>query len=73
MWSNKANTESAGLIPGRKTIGPLLLMFATTTFVVLCWMTQEKFHGSLSNLFSYIIENGFIATLKDGVYGVGDD
>ena len=69
MWSNKANADSVGMLPGRKTFGPLFLMVATTTFVVLFWFTQEHFNGSLMEMLNYILENGIVNTLKHGVYG----
>lgn len=69
MWSNKANTESIGILPGRASIGPIILMFWTTTFIVLCWFTQEHFNGSLGDMLNYILDNGFITTLKQGIYG----
>ena len=60
MWSNKANADSVGMLPGRKTFGPLFLMVATTTFVVLFWFTQEHFNGSLMEMLNYILENGIV-------------
>lgn len=47
----------------RNTIGPLLLMIASPTFVMLMWYTNTYLAGSTSRLFAEFSEQGFLQTI----------
>ena len=49
MWSNKTNAVSHGLFPSwiRKSIGPLLLVVATTVGVMCIWYIITQTSGSV--------------------------
>lgn len=51
MWSNKKG-ESRGLLPGRTTLGPLLLMTATPVVAVLLTHLFVAHRGSLQSMLS---------------------
>lgn len=51
MWGNNKG-ESVGLLPGRRVIGPLLLMGVCTPFVLLVVHTFTAFDGSLVAMLS---------------------
>lgn len=46
MWSNKS-TDSVGLLPGRRTLGPLFLIACAPPFVMFLWCTLTQLDGSV--------------------------
>eukprot|EP00759_Apiculatamorpha_spiralis_P030535 PhF_6_TR32179/c0_g1_i1/m.47764/K00213/DHCR7; 7-dehydrocholesterol reductase len=47
MWASKNRQESQGLVPGRKTIGPLFLMTACPLAVLGLATLNQKYQGNL--------------------------
>ena len=64
MWGNNTGV-SQGMLPGRKTWGPLFLILAPPVFVHLVWYTNYHLDGSFYALFETIIKNGFFDTLQN--------
>lgn len=62
MWSNSAG-KSIGLVPGRNTIGPLLLITLAPTFVILTFQTLTEFDGSLKLLWQEMKLKGILTAL----------
>eukprot|EP01027_Heterolobosea_sp_BB2_P011046 GEZU01016114.1.p1 GENE.GEZU01016114.1~~GEZU01016114.1.p1 ORF type:complete len:439 (+),score=132.76 GEZU01016114.1:174-1490(+) len=59
MWSTNAKT-SKGLLPGRQTWGPLVLMVICPALVFFFYHTNVYLDGSYAKGARFIVENGFI-------------
>ena len=66
MWGNKSGSESAGLLPGRATIGPILLMMITPFIALLLIETNLTHGGDFLKMGAALIADP-VATLL-GVY-----
>ena len=49
MWTNQAG-KSKGLLPGRESLGPLLLMGTTPVFIFILWHTLKNLDGDVLEL-----------------------
>jgi hypothetical protein len=49
MWQAKGG-KSIGLLPGRETYGPLLLMAITPVFMIVMWHTMKNLNGDVTIL-----------------------
>lgn len=49
MWKNQGG-KSVGLLPGRESLGPLLLMATTPVFIFILWYTMYELDGDLGEL-----------------------
>jgi 7-dehydrocholesterol reductase len=65
MWGNKAGAQSKGLLPGRATIGPLLLLTLCPLFTLTIYHNLTKQNGSITNLVKLFIDKGFRAFPAD--------
>lgn len=63
MWDN-ASAASIGLLPGRRTIGPLLLMTICPLFTIFLWHAYTKDDGSLVKAAADLREHGFGGLLR---------
>jgi 7-dehydrocholesterol reductase len=57
MWEN-SSSESAGMFPGRRVLGPLFLMSAPPVAVVLFTYCAIHLDGSYVRLYEFIAEHG---------------
>eukprot|EP01090_Pellita_catalonica_P000368 TRINITY_DN10257_c0_g1_i1.p1 TRINITY_DN10257_c0_g1~~TRINITY_DN10257_c0_g1_i1.p1 ORF type:complete len:446 (+),score=31.42 TRINITY_DN10257_c0_g1_i1:30-1367(+) len=62
MWANAG--KSQGLLPGRKTFGPLFLMTATPPFAIFMWYTAVHLNGSFLALFSLLFNEGLYGVIR---------
>ena len=58
MWSNASNVKSVGMLPGRETVGPLLLMGICTPFAIFIWYTMAHHDGSFLNIAKVLYAQG---------------
>ncbi|KNC52320.1 7-dehydrocholesterol reductase [Thecamonas trahens ATCC 50062] len=58
MWSSNSKAESVGLLPGRKTLGPLFLMITTPVFALVLWYCLVELDGSFVTFYQLIQEVG---------------
>jgi 7-dehydrocholesterol reductase len=65
MWSNKG--QSQGLLPGRQTVGPLILMVVPPIAALLFVHTNYALNGSLSELWHQLQQDA-IGTIKASFY-----
>jgi hypothetical protein len=49
MWTNKGG-KSIGLLPGRESLGPLMLMGTTPIFIFILWHTLYALDGDFGKL-----------------------
>lgn len=52
-----------GLLPGRRTLGPLALMLVCPPFAIVLWYTHVHLGGSLASLWQLIAADGLISTV----------
>ena len=50
MWTSNKGSKSIGLLPGRESLGPLLLMTTTPVFIFLLWYTMQHLDGNIMTL-----------------------
>lgn len=58
MWNNGGG-KSVGLLPGRESLGPLLLMATTPVFIFILWYTMYELDGDVGTLVSHFKEEGW--------------
>uniref|UniRef100_A0A7S2RJ36 7-dehydrocholesterol reductase n=1 Tax=Rhizochromulina marina TaxID=1034831 RepID=A0A7S2RJ36_9STRA len=60
MWGGSGDAkDSVGLLPGRETIGPLLLMAVTPVFIFVLWHIMFHCNGDMVLFYSTVTADGF--------------
>lgn len=62
MWGNTGT--SAGLLPGRRTLGPLFLICVTPPAAIVVWYTMTSLNGSIALLISQCMDHGGLSMLR---------
>jgi len=62
MWGTNTGV-SVGMLPGRKTFGPLFLVMVPPIAVMIVWYTNFHLNGSFAAFFDSVLNKGFFATL----------
>ena len=63
MWSTNESSKSAGMLPGRETFGPLLLMGVCTPLSIFIWFTMARYDGSFVNIALDLYSKGFSGSM----------